>query len=208
MLPEKLAAEAKERIAPYQCEGFLDGANPSNPELFFIGEAPGETEIHKGDPFGGRAGKQFLQYIEYLGYALEDVYVTRTMKSRPYTIKEKKGKNRKYNRTPSKKEILAHAPLLDYEISHACPAVLLPMGKTPYWRLLGKSPAMADAAGQFIRSPIRQYSKESGSYVWSEKEYSIFPLYHPAASLYNRSLDQTIYAHLDDLKKALEAGAF
>lgn len=208
MLPEKLVVEAKERMAPYPCEGFLDGDNPAKPDLFFIGEAPGETEIYKGDPFGGRAGKQFLQYIEYLGYVLEDVYVTRTIKSRPYTIKEKNGEDRKYNRTPSKKEILAHAPLLDYEIRHACPAVLLPMGKTPYWRLLGKSPAMTAAAGQFIRSPIRQYSRESGSYVWSEKEYSIFPLYHPAASLYNRSLDQTIYAHLDDLKKTLADGTF
>lgn len=208
MLPEKLAAEAKKRIAPYRCEGFLDGENPTSPELFFIGEAPGETEIYKGDPFGGRAGRQFLQYIQYLGFSIEEVYVTRTIKSRPYTVKEKNGEKRKYNRTPSKKEILAHAPLLDYEISSADPAVLLPMGKTPYWRLLGKSPAMSETAGHMIRSPIRQYSEESGGYVWSEKEYSIFPLYHPAASLYNRSLDQTIYAHLDKLKNAIASGTF
>ena len=40
-----------------------------------LGEAPGETEIHNGIPFSGRAGKQLMVFRAYSRYK-EEVYIT------------------------------------------------------------------------------------------------------------------------------------
>ncbi|GEK58396.1 hypothetical protein CHL76_07345 [Marinococcus halophilus] len=206
MLPEAAVTEAKKRMDGHRCEGFLDGPNPHDPIVMMIGEAPGETEITGGGPYDGRAGRQFLSYLELLPYPVEDIYVTRTIKSRPYRWGHTPaGKPRKYNRTPNRKEIMAHAPLLDEEIRSAAPKILCPMGRTPYWRLLGRSPRMPEIAGGHFTSPVREVDISSEKYRWSRERYLIFPLYHPAASLYNRSLETIIRRHFHDLARLLSA---
>ncbi|WP_298784995.1 uracil-DNA glycosylase [uncultured Marinococcus sp.] len=204
MLPEAEVKEAKKRMEGHQCEGFLDGPNPPDPLIMMIGEAPGETEITGGGPYDGRAGRQFLSYLELLPYPVENIYVTRTVKSRPYRWSHTpSGVPRKYNRTPNQKEIMAHAPLLDWEIRSAAPKIICPMGRTPYWRLLGYFPPMPDVAGKQFTSSVRQVSASGEGYIWSREHYLIFPLYHPAASLYNRSLEAVIRKHFYGLNRLL-----
>lgn len=206
MLPESAVEEAKKRMNGHQCEGFLDGPNPADPVVMMIGEAPGETEITGGDPYDGRAGRQFLTYLELLPFPVDDIYVTRTIKSRPYRWGHTpSGAPRKYNRTPNQKEIMAHAPLLDWEIHSGAPKILCPMGRTPYWRLFGRSPRMPDTAGIHFTSPVRQVNASGNEYIWSREHYLIFPLYHPAASLYNRSLEAVIREHFRGLARLLSA---
>ena len=41
-----------------------------------VGEAPGETEIHNGIPFSGRAGKHLMEFLERIHVAREEVYIT------------------------------------------------------------------------------------------------------------------------------------
>lgn len=57
-----------------------------------LGEAPGETEIHNGIPFSGRAGKQLMVFRAYPRYK-EEVYITSAVRSRPYKWREKKERN-------------------------------------------------------------------------------------------------------------------
>ncbi len=42
---------------------------------------------------------------------------------------------------------------------------------------------------------------QSAEFTWSEKEYHIFPIFHPASIFYNRSLLELIYEDLDKLEK-------
>ncbi len=72
--PDHLVKQVKERSAPYQLGRFLSGQGPENPKFMLLGEAPGETEIHNGIPFSGRAGKTinavFRTYSRYKGRSI------------------------------------------------------------------------------------------------------------------------------------------
>lgn len=199
-LPSSLVQLAHKRIEPFDCEGFLPGAGPADATIMFVGEAPGETEIHNGIPFSGRAGVIFDSYLEDLNIKRDDIYVTSAVRSRPFKWGQTRaGVRRKYNRTPNQKEIQAHAPVLDYEISQVQPQWLVPMGKIAYQRLLGKSPRLGDVTGRIQTSPVRRWDEEAKSYDWTKENYNIFPIYHPAAILYNRSLEQTMKDYLNTL---------
>ncbi|MGY4691316.1 uracil-DNA glycosylase [Salibacterium sp. K-3] len=206
MVPEEIIKRCNQRIADFSCEGFLYGQGPPNPVLMFVGEAPGETEIHNGRPFSGRAGQYFDHFLEQLQLTRSDVYVTSTVRSRPYKWGQPKGKEkRKYNRTPNQGEIAAHAPILDAEIEYVQPPLIVPMGRTAYWRLLGDPPQMAAVTGRLFTAPIRRLEAwETRSYVFTDKEYRLFPIYHPAAVLYKRSLETDITRHLETLKEHLD----
>mgnify|MGYP001256725919 FL=1 len=63
---------------------------------------------------------------------------------------------------------------------------------------------MDEVTGTFITSPIRKLDDwEKNTYRFTEKTYTLFPMYHPAAVLYKRSLESVIYEHLDKLKEFL-----
>ncbi|MFB5661881.1 uracil-DNA glycosylase [Alteribacillus sp. HJP-4] len=205
MFPEELVNTCKKRMEPFDCEGFVFGQGPINPPVMFVGEAPGETEIQNGIPFSGMAGKEFIQFLHYLGYERKDVYITSAVRSRPFQWKERVNKEpRKYNRTPTKKETAAHAPLLDFEIQYTVPKIIAPMGKVAFSRLLGKQEKMAEVTGKQIDSPILKMTDEkTNRYEFTAQHYTIFPIYHPAAVLYNRSLESIIYSHLDKLKELI-----
>lgn len=141
--PYHLVKQVKERSAIYQLEGFLSGQGPKNPKLMLVGEAPGETEIHNGIPFSGRAGKHLMEFLERIHVTREEVYITSAVRSRPYKWREKRERNgqiiqKKYNRTPNQGEILAHAPLLDYELEFIQQPVIVTLGNIALQRLVGK----------------------------------------------------------------------
>lgn len=209
MIPETLVNLCKERMEGYNCEGFVYGRGPMNPTIMIVGEAPGETEIHNGMPFSGRAGKVLDEFFQYLGVEREDIYFTSTVRSRPYKIVHKKNREnemieRKYNRAPTLKEQFAHALILDYELQHVKPKQLVTLGNIGLQRLLGRKYTISDVHGQLIRSKVRRLKElDSNEWTWSEDTYSIFPTFHPASIFYNRSLEKDIYQDLDHLKEIL-----
>ena len=75
--PSHLVKQVKERSAPYQLEGFLSGQG-KNPKFMLLGEAPGETEIHNGIPFSGRAGKQLMGFLERI-HVTRKKYILRAL---------------------------------------------------------------------------------------------------------------------------------
>lgn len=88
--PNHLVKQVNERSTSYQLEGFISGQGPENPKFMLVGEAPGETEIHNGIPFSGRAGKQLMGFLERIHVTREEVYITSAVRSRPYKWKEKR----------------------------------------------------------------------------------------------------------------------
>ncbi|SDO21626.1 uracil-DNA glycosylase [Alkalicoccus daliensis] len=205
-IPESLAKEGRKKLADYPVEGFVYGSGPQNPAMMLVGEAPGETEIHNGIPFSGRAGKELMKFLEKLGLQREEVYITASVRSRPYRWGEKKERDgtttkRKYNRPPTAKEIYAHAPLLDYEIDHVNAPVIVTLGNIGLRRLKGKDYKITESHGQLIQGPVLRADPDG--YSWTEKEYRVFPTFHPASVFYNRSLQDKINEDVETLRNIL-----
>ncbi|WP_251716167.1 uracil-DNA glycosylase [Lactobacillus agrestimuris] len=209
--PDELIEKVKKRSAGMRLEGINEGAGPKNPALMIIGEAPGREEIVSHIPFHGDSGKELMKSLASIGLTRDDVYITSAVRSRPYDIKEvfSKRKNKivtKYpNRKPTKKEILAHALFLDYEIKMVKPKLIVAVGNTALERLLGPGHKISQEHGTVIKNtPILKLNEKEDGYVWSKKKYTIFPQYHPAAVFYNRKLTDVIPKDWQVIKKYLK----
>ena len=209
--PQELIDEVKKRSAGMRLEGINSGSGPKHPKLMIIGEAPGRNEIVNNIPFSGDAGKELNKSLAQIGLTRDDVYITSAVRSRPYAIKKvfSKRENKevtKYpNRKPTKKEVLAHAPFLDYEIDYAQPKLIVALGNTGLERLLGPGRKISEEHGKVIENtPILWLNPQKDGYVWSKQKYTIFPEYHPAAVFYNRKLSDDIIKDWNIIKPYLE----
>lgn len=209
--PQELIDEVKKRSAGMRLEGINSGSGPKHPKLMIIGEAPGRNEIVNNIPFSGDAGKELNKSLAQIGLTRDDVYITSAVRSRPYAIKKvfSKRENKevtKYpNRKPTKKEVLAHAPFLDYEIDYAQPKLIVALGNTGLERLLGPGHKISEEHGKVIENtPILRLNRQKDGYVWSKQKYTIFPEYHPAAVFYNRKLSDDIIKDWNIIKPYLE----
>lgn len=197
--PQSLIQIANKRAGEdAKLEGINYGAGPNNAKIMLIGEAPGKTEIENHIPFSGAAGKELTTSLDHIGLNRNDVYITSAVRSRPYSIKERK--NRKTdqmetvypNRKPTQREIKAHAILLDYEIKHVQPDLIVTLGDVALKRILGNHYQLRDDHGNFFQSHIQQIDDTGTKWIPSKKEFTVFATYHPAAVFYNRSLTSTI----------------
>ena len=84
----------------------------------FVGEAPGEEEDKRGEPFVGRAGQLLTKIIEAIGLSREQVYIANVIKCRPPG-----------NRNPENDEVAACEPFLFRQIDAIQPKVIVPLGK-------------------------------------------------------------------------------
>ena len=198
--PDKLVNLVAERSKDFQLEGFVAGQGPLQPKLMLVGEAPGRNEIVNHIPFSGAAGKELIQAMASIGLTRDNTYITSAVRSRPYKIVERVNKRTQEieivypNRTPNKKEVLAHAPILDYELAAVQPKIIATLGNIGLQRLLGPKWRISERHGEVYRGPVLELSAEQNNYRISEKEYTIVPLFHPAAIFYNRSLSEKILA--------------
>ena len=153
-------------------------------DIFLIGEAPGGDEEKQGRPFVGKAGKNLDEFIDVVGLKRENLYITNVVKIRPTNISPKTGKE--VNRTPNKEEIQFFLPFLIEEINIISPRLIVTLGNTPLKAITGdKKITIGDCHAKLIKTD----------------HFDIFPLYHPASIIYNRSLKDVYYS---DLKKIRE----
>ena len=59
------------------------GVGAIDPELCFIGEAPGADEDRQGEPFVGAAGQLLDRIIAAMGMKRQDVYICNILRCRP-----------------------------------------------------------------------------------------------------------------------------
>ena len=203
-IPEPLAELGRKRIENFPVEGFVYGTGPATPKIMLVGEAPGETEIQNGIPFSGRAGQKLMEFLSGLGLTREDVYITSSVRSRPYVWREKRdGSMKKYNRPPTVAEIKAHAPLLDYELQHVQAPIIVTLGNIGLQRLLGKEMKVSEVHGRLLEKNVLLIN-EDNNYYWSDKKYHVFPTFHPASVFYNPKLREAILDDQLKLKELLE----
>ncbi|CDF59311.1 uracil-DNA glycosylase [Thermobrachium celere] len=162
------------------------GDGNTNADIMLIGEAPGRFEEEQGKPFVGQAGKNLDEFIDILEIKREDLFITNVVKVRPYKINEKTG--RKVNRAPNKKEIELSLDTLLKEIEIVSPKIIVTLGNTPLKALLGDV-KIGDVHGKLI--------EYNGRFI--------YPLYHPASIIYNRSLYDVYIEDLKNLKKYIKS---
>jgi len=161
----------------------LSGGRPvpgeGNPhaDIMFIGEAPGKQEELAGRPFVGAAGKLLNRLLEGIGLKRDDVYITNIIKCRP-----------PQNRDPLPEEIKACREWLDEQIKSIKPKLIVLLGRHALNRFLPEL-KISKVHGQLLREEVA----DLGTFVF-------FPIYHPAAALYNPKMREPME---EDFKKIL-----
>lgn len=196
--PDDLLEEAKEKTRDRLLAGFTPGQGQRHPDIMLVGEAPGRHEEKVNIPFSGASGQELMKFIESIGYTRETVYITSVVRQRPYSIKRVTDKKtgevveKTPNRTPTKKEVLAFAPLFDWELALVKPRIIVPLGNTALQRLLGNEANIGKMHGKLLKCHIQQATPDHRGYEMTTEKYDIVPMYHPAAVLYARRLEPVI----------------
>jgi uracil-DNA glycosylase family 4 len=114
------------------------GVGAEDTPLMFIGEAPGEQEDLRGEPFVGRAGELLDKMIEAMGWTRQSVYIANVLKSRPPG-----------NRNPQPDEIAACTPFLDAQIRAIAPRIIVTLGRPAANHVLGNDAPISALRGRF-----------------------------------------------------------
>lgn len=133
--------------------------------LVFIGEAGGANEERTGLPFQGKAGRQLDKGLHHAGISRNEVYITNLVKYSPPG-----------NRNPNQKEIDKYGFYLYKEIDIIQPKIIVPLGSFATKFILNSDRSIGEARGELFHIVI------------NGREYYVFPMYHPAAVLYNTKL--------------------
>ena len=149
-------------------------------DIVLIGEAPGKKEDEQGVPFVGASGKLLNEMLAMADMQRRDVYITNIVKYRPPN-----------NRDPSPAEKAAFLPYLLRQLEIINPRVIITLGRHSMEYFLPNA-KISQVHGQIIPKTI--------SYDDVEHGWTIIPLYHPAAALYNGSMRQVL---IDDFARAM-----
>jgi DNA polymerase len=126
------------------------GEGPVNARLMFIGEAPGGQEDKAGRPFVGPAGKLFNEALEDAGIDRTDVYVTNTVKHRPWAPGPS---GRQKNRAPKQSEVNACRQWRLRELAIVRPALIVCLGAKAAQEVLGKEFKLTKQRGEWQEAP-------------------------------------------------------
>ena len=147
------------------------GVGNPKARLMFVGEAPGEEEDQRGEPFVGRAGQLLTKIIEAIGLTRDQVYIANVIKCRPPG-----------NRNPEADEVESCEPFLFRQIDVIKPRVIVPLGKFAAQSLLKTMDPITRLRG-------RQFDYRGAALI---------PTFHPAYLLRNPSAKREVW---EDMKK-------
>ncbi|HET7770307.1 MAG TPA: UdgX family uracil-DNA binding protein [Chloroflexota bacterium] len=122
------------------------GVGPINARLMFIGEAPGAQEDKAGRPFVGPAGKLFDEALQHAGIDRDEVYVTNTVKHRPWIAGPT---GRQKNRAPKQSEINACRQWHVREVDLTRPELVVCLGAKAATEILGRDFKLTQQRGQW-----------------------------------------------------------
>ena len=145
------------------------GVGNPEAELMFVGEAPGEDEDLRGEPFVGKAGELLTKIIVAMNFRREDIYIANVLKCRPDMPAGESG-----NRKPRTDEMQTCLPYLREQIEIIRPRAIVALGATAMLGLTGDASPMGKLRGRW-------------------HEFGGIPLmatYHPAYLLRNQSLTE------------------
>jgi DNA polymerase len=152
------------------------GVGNPDARLMFVGEAPGEDEDKKGEPFVGKAGQLLTKMIEAMGLRREDVYICNTVKCRPPN-----------NRNPEPDELASCEPFLKGQLAAVRPEAIVTLGKFAAQALLRDETPISRLRGN-----------------WREYEgIPVMPTFHPAYLLRSPQEKGKVWDDLQQVMKKL-----
>ncbi|WP_236101829.1 uracil-DNA glycosylase [Methylotetracoccus oryzae] len=101
------------------------GVGDRTASWLIIGEAPGEQEDLKGEPFVGRAGQLLNEMLRAIGLSRDTVYIANVLKCRPPR-----------NRDPSPAEAGSCEPFLHRQVALIAPDIIVAVGRIAAQNLL------------------------------------------------------------------------
>jgi uracil-DNA glycosylase family 4 len=140
------------------------GVGHAQARWMIVGEAPGEQEDLRGEPFVGPAGQLLDAMLRALGLSRSDgpperrVYICNTLKCRPPR-----------NRNPEPEELARCEPYLQRQIALVQPKIILAMGRSAVQSLLRSNEAIGK-----LRGRVHRY-----------QDVPLIVTYHPAYLLRN-----------------------
>jgi uracil-DNA glycosylase len=168
------------------CINLVVGVGNPNADILFVGEAPGRNEDEQSIPFCGAAGKNLDKLLDKVGLKKEDIYIANILKCRP-----------PQNRDPLPEEIKAHTPWLLKQIRDMKPKIVCSLGNyaTKFFlsgtnvEEMKKQPGITQVHGKVQDIEI------------DGLKIKLIPLFHPAAIIYNRSLEPLWIEDMEIVKK-------
>ena len=175
----------------------MPGIGSYEAKVLFVGEGPGFSEDHRGEPYVGRSGQLLDKIMESIGLSRKTVFIANIVKCHP--MKDPKNPEARGNdRPPSADEIEACRPYLDEQIRMIDPKVIVTLGAVPARVLLETEEPITKIRGQW-----RTYTPK-GPQAW--RPIKLLPTFHPAAHFRNPNLKKDVWTDMKNLREELRNG--
>lgn len=113
------------------------GVGDPDADWLIIGEAPGQQEDQRGEPFVGRAGQLLDQMLRAVGQTRQSVFIANVLKCRPPN-----------NRDPARDEAAACRAHLERQIELIRPRLILAVGRIAAQMLLDSDEPLGRLRGR------------------------------------------------------------
>lgn len=160
------------------------GTGPADAKLMIIGEAPGEEEDRRGEPFVGPSGKLLDRMLHAIGLARDDVYITNTIYWRPPG-----------NRTPTPQEVMACYPFMQRQIALIRPRVLALVGGAAAKTVLQRTEGIMRLRGRWYDVSV----------AGMEQPIPAMATFHPAYLLRSPAQKREAWQDLQAIRERLQA---
>jgi len=178
----------------------VKSVGPSGARIMIVGEAPGEQEVLKGEPFVGASGLELTKMLHEAGIARSECFLTNVARQRPFAndisnwVAGSKKEAAEFGTKPGSGYLhgkLVLAPILEgytmlcREVEMVKPHLIIAVGNLAMWATAGQW-GVTDWRGSTLESLIPGCKK-------------VLPIIHPAAILRQWSWRQIT---VQDLRRA------
>lgn len=156
------------------------GRGDENPDIVFVGEAPGADEDRLGFPFVGRAGKLLDKWIEEFKINKYNFYIMNALKCRPPE-----------NRDPLPEEKINCRNFFTRQLEILNPKIICALGRHGFGNLIEFD----------LKMPFGKARNTIHYYKNKDKEVPVIATYHPAYILRNQKEEVKV---IEDFKFMLK----
>ena len=136
-----------------------------------VGEAPGQEEDRRGEPFVGRAGKLLDEMLLSLGLDRDSVFIANILKCRPPN-----------NRDPAADEAASCRSYLEQQIDFVAPKIIIAVGRIAAQHLLNTDAPVGRMRGK--------------RHVLEDRQLPVVVTYHPAYLLRSPTQKRKVWQDL------------
>ena len=158
------------------------GRGDENPDIVFVGEAPGADEDRLGFPFVGRAGKLLDKWIEELKINKYNFYIMNALKCRPPE-----------NRDPLPEEKINCRNFFVRQLEILNPKIICALGRHGFGNLIEFD----------LKTPFGKARSKIHYYKNKDKNVPVIATYHPAYVLRNQKEEAKVISDFEFMLKEL-----